>query len=50
LLKQWDILGPPTYLFLTPVQQEVRGLRLTGAFSEAELLGQLQQFQQNLGH
>jgi thiol:disulfide interchange protein DsbD len=50
LLKQWDILGPPTYLFLTPVQQEVRGLRLTGAFSEAELLEQLQQFQQNLGH
>ena len=49
LLNQWDILGPPTYLFLTPAQQEVRGLRLTGAFSEAELLQQLQQFQQNLG-
>lgn len=50
LLNQWDILGPPTYLFLTPQQQEMRGLRLTGAFSEAELLQQLQQFQQNLGH
>lgn len=46
LLNQWDILGPPTYLFLNAQQQEVRGLRLTGAFSEAELL---QQFQQDLG-
>jgi thiol:disulfide interchange protein DsbD len=49
LLNQWDILGPPTYLFLTPQQQEVRGLRLTGAFSEAELLQQLKQFGQDLG-
>ena len=50
LLNQWDILGPPTYLFLSPAQQEIRGLRLTGAFSETELLQQLQQFQQGLGH
>ena len=50
LLNQWDILGPPTYLFLSPTQQEIRGLRLTGAFSETELLQQLQQFQQGLGH
>ena len=49
LLNQWDILGPPTYLFLTPQQQEVRGLRLTGAFSETELLQQLKQFGQDLG-
>jgi thiol:disulfide interchange protein DsbD len=49
LLNQWDILGPPTYLFLTPQQQEVRGLRLTGAFSEAELLQQLKQFGQDRG-
>lgn len=49
LLNQWDILGPPTYLFLNAQQQEVRGLRLTGAFSEAELLQQLKQFGQDLG-
>lgn len=42
LLNQWEILGPPTYLFLNAQQQEIRGLRLTGAFSEAELLAQLQ--------
>lgn len=45
LLNQWDILGPPTYLFLDTSKQEVRGLRLTGAFTEAELLAQLQRFQ-----
>jgi thiol:disulfide interchange protein DsbD len=39
------ILGPPTYLFLDHTHQEVRGLRLTGAFTEAELLGQLQDFE-----
>ena len=43
LLNEWEILGPPTYLFLTAQQQEVRGLRLTGAFSEDELLQRLQQ-------
>lgn len=42
LLNQFEILGPPTYLFLDETQQEVRGLRLTGAFSETELLSQLQ--------
>ena len=42
LLNQWEILGPPTYLFLNAQQQEIRGLRWTGAFSEAELLAQLQ--------
>ena len=49
LLNQWDVLGPPTYLFLTSQQQEVRGLRLTGAFSEAELLQQLKHFGQDRG-
>ncbi len=49
LLKQWDILGPPTYLFLDPKQQEIRGLRLTGAFTEAELIKQTDVFQNHLG-
>uniref|UniRef100_UPI003FA689B5 thioredoxin fold domain-containing protein n=1 Tax=Shigella flexneri TaxID=623 RepID=UPI003FA689B5 len=47
LLNQWEILGPPTYLFLNAQQQEIRGLRLTGAFSEAELLAQLQALAQS---
>lgn len=47
LLNQWEILGPPTYLFLNAQQQEIRGLRLTGAFSEAELLAQLQSLVQS---
>lgn len=41
LLNQWDILGPPTYLFLDERHQEMRGLRLTGAFTQDELLQQL---------
>ena len=41
LLNEWDILGPPTYLFLNAQQQEIRGLRLTGAFTEEKLLEQL---------
>ena len=49
LLNQWDILGPPTYLFLNPKQQEIRGLRLTGAFTEAELIKQVSVFQKHLG-
>lgn len=44
LLNQWDILGPPTYLFLNPLHQEIRGLRLTGAFTETELLQQIEKF------
>lgn len=43
LLNQWDILGPPTYLFLNTHQQEIRELRLTGAFTEEKLLKQLKQ-------
>ncbi|ENX35981.1 hypothetical protein F889_00680 [Acinetobacter colistiniresistens] len=44
LLAQWDILGPPTYLFLDQQQQEIRSLRLTGAFQKTELLQQLALF------
>ncbi len=44
LLNQWDILGPPTYLFLDGQRREVRSLRLTGAFTETELQQQLQLF------
>lgn len=47
LLNQWDILGPPTYLFLDGSHREVRGLRLTGAFTEPELLKQLERFEQS---
>lgn len=49
LLTQWDILGPPTYLFLNQQQQEIRGLRLTGAFTAPELLKQLHEFQKQTG-
>jgi len=41
LLAEWDILGPPTYLFLNPKHQEIRSLRLTGAFQKQELIQQL---------
>lgn len=43
LLTQWDILGPPTYLFLNTQHQEVRNLRLTGAFNAQTLIEQAQQ-------
>ncbi|WP_312309029.1 protein-disulfide reductase DsbD [Acinetobacter variabilis] len=46
LLNRWEILGPPTHLFLDTQQQEIRSLRLTGAFSGAELLAQLQRLEQ----
>lgn len=44
LLNEWEILGPPTYLFLNQQHHEVRNLRLTGAFSKNELLQQLDAF------
>ena len=43
LLTQWNILGPPTYLFLDKQHQEVRFLRLTGAFNTQTLIEQAQQ-------
>ena len=48
LLNQWDILGPPTYLFLDQQQHEIRSLRLTGAFQKKELLQQLTEFKEKL--
>ena len=41
LLNQWDILGPPTYLFLDQQKKEIRALRLTGAFQKSEIIQQL---------
>ena len=46
LLSQWDILGPPTYLFLDQQYKEIRTLRLTGAFQKSELLQQLAQLKE----
>ncbi|MHA3055413.1 protein-disulfide reductase DsbD [Acinetobacter sp. ANC 4633] len=46
LLSQWDILGPPTYLFLDTQHRELRGLRLTGEFKMVGLLQRLQQLTQ----
>jgi thiol:disulfide interchange protein DsbD len=45
LLKEWQILGPPTFIFLNAAHQEQRDLRLAGSFSVAHLLGTLQQLQ-----
>ena len=45
LLKEWQILGPPTFIFLNAAHQEQRELRLTGSFSAAHLLDTLQQLQ-----
>lgn len=45
LLKERQILGPPTFIFLNAAHQEQRDLRLTGSFSAAHLLGTLQQLQ-----
>ena len=42
ILTQWDILGPPTYLFLDHQHQEQRNLRLTGEFNATTLKQQLQ--------
>jgi thiol:disulfide interchange protein len=36
----------PTYLFLDSQQQEIRALRLTGAFKKSELLQQLTQLKE----
>lgn len=42
LLKAWQILGPPTFIFLDPEHQEIRDLRLTGTFRAEQLLKRLQ--------
>ncbi|WP_257223731.1 protein-disulfide reductase DsbD [Acinetobacter sp. YH12140] len=41
VLKDWQILGPPTLIFLDTEHQEQRNLRLTGTFSAAQLLNRL---------
>ncbi len=43
LLKEWQILGPPTFIFLNSAHQEQRDLRLTGTFSAVQLLNRMQQ-------
>ncbi|OTG85566.1 thiol:disulfide interchange protein [Acinetobacter sp. ANC 4558] len=43
LLKDWQILGPPTFIFLDASHQEQRELRLTGAFKAEQLIQKLTQ-------
>lgn len=42
ILKQWQILGPPTVLFLAPNQKEQRELRLTGTYTAVQLIQNIQ--------
>jgi thiol:disulfide interchange protein DsbD len=42
ILKHWQILGPPTVLFLDPSHQEIRELRLTGTYSAKQLVQNIQ--------
>lgn len=42
ILKQWQILGPPTVLFLAPDQKEQRDLRLTGTYTASQLIQNIQ--------
>lgn len=41
ILKKYEILGPPTLLFISPQNQEMRSLRLTGTFKADLLLRQM---------
>ncbi|MBF4521010.1 protein-disulfide reductase DsbD [Acinetobacter towneri] len=43
LLKKWQILGPPTMLFLGAQRQEQRDLRLTGTFNAPQLIQNIHQ-------
>lgn len=43
ILQQWQILGPPTMLFINGQGQEYRDLRLTGAFTAEDLKSRLSQ-------
>ena len=47
ILKEWEILGPPTLLILQANGTEQRALRLTGTFSATQLIKQLQSAQKN---
>lgn len=42
ILNEWQLLGPPTVLFISSNGQELRPQRLTGSFSQQELLQRLQ--------
>ncbi|MBU3848183.1 MAG: protein-disulfide reductase DsbD [Candidatus Acinetobacter avistercoris] len=42
ILKKFEILGPPTFLFLNENGNEIRDLRLTGTFKANALLTQLE--------
>lgn len=44
LLDSLEVLGPPTVMFLDEQGQEVRQLRLTGSFKQAEFMQRLQGF------
>ena len=43
LLKEWQILGPPTMIFLDASHQEKREIRLTGTFSAEQLISRAAQ-------
>ena len=43
LLKKWQILGPPTFIFLDKTHHEQRYLRLTGTFTATQLIHALEQ-------
>jgi len=43
ILKEWQILGPPTLIFLDHTHQEQREKRLTGTFSAEQLIARLAQ-------
>lgn len=45
ILKQWQILGPPTLLFISPMGQENRNLRLTGTFDAEQLINRIETFE-----
>ena len=47
ILKEWEILGPPTLLILQADGAEQRALRLTGTFSAEKLIKQLKSAQKN---
>ena len=42
ILNEWQLLGPPTVLFISSNGQELRSMRLTGSFNQQELLQRLQ--------
>lgn len=45
ILNRWQMLGPPTVLFLNAQVEEQRSLRLTGEFKLTQLLQRLEQLQ-----